>query len=167
VCACTDSLCYHVKHDNVYEVMRHNLDAFDTIDYPNDKRGLHSMANAKVVGVFKDECNGVAPAEFVGLRAKMYSLLVNKDEKPKLTAKGVKRSYVKRHVTHDMYLHTLCSRQPTSAEFLTFRSKNHRLQTLKMKKTCLSAFDDKRFILADGVSSLPYGHYRIGQQGFK
>jgi hypothetical protein len=121
------------------------------------------MENAKVVGCFKDECKGVAAAQFVGLRSKMYSLRVGPND-IKQTAKGVKRSFVKKHVTHEMYLHTLQSRQSTSAEFLTFRS---RLQTLKLKKTCLSAFDDKRFILADSFTTLAYGHYKIGQAGFE
>ena len=166
VCACTDSLCYHIKHDDIYAVIEQHKEYFDLSEYPDDDRKLHSMENAKVVGCFKDECKGVAAAQFVGLRSKMYSLCVGPND-IKQTAKGIKRSFVKKHVTHDMYLHTLQSRQSTSAEFLTFRSRNHRVQTLKLKKTCLSAFDDKRFILADGFTTLAYGHHKIAQAGFE
>src|SRR5208282_4221155 len=166
VYAFIDSLCYHIKHDDIYKVMGEggNIDDFDTSGYPkNDPRKLYSAVNAKVVGKFKDECDGRAAYEFVGLRSKMYSLFINKeDKKPKMTAKGIKRSYVKHHVTHEMYLNTLCSKKLTNAEFSTFRSKLHRLQTIKLKKTCLSAFDDKRFVLGDGITTLAYGHCEIG-----
>jgi hypothetical protein len=40
----------------------------------------------------KDECAGKPAIEFVGLRSKMYSLLLDKDEtdeRVKMTAKGV------------------------------------------------------------------------------
>lgn len=166
---CTDSLCYHIKHDDIYDVMKRNLHLFDTSDFPqNDPRGLYSSVNIKRVGCFKDELSGRAAYEFCGLRAKMYSLLVNNnDSKPKMTAKGVKRSYVKHHLTHNMYYHTLFSHESSEASFAAIRSKNHQLQTVQLRKTCLSAFDDKRFILADGVSSLAYGHCLIGSPNYK
>ena len=109
----------------------------------------------------KDEYNGKAPIEFVGLRSKMYSLLVENNKPAKLTAKGVKRCYVKKHVNHDMYLHTLQSRTVTTATFLNFRSRNHVIETVKFVKDCLAAYDDERFVLSDGVSTLAYGHTDI------
>ena len=54
--------------------MQLDIDLFDTSDYPRD-HALFSKRNAKVVGKFKDELNGVAALEFIGLRPKMYSLL--------------------------------------------------------------------------------------------
>ena len=163
----SDSLCYHINDSDVYGKMRDNLDLFDTSAYPDDERKMFSTVNAKVVGKFKDECDGRAPREFVGLRSKMYSLYVKaNDSKPKLTAKGVKRGYVKKHVKHDMYLHTLHSKKSTAAEFKTFRSIRHRVYTFNLKKVCLSAFDDKRFILSDGISTLAYGHCDIGKKYF-
>ena len=40
-------------------------------------------------------------------------------------------------------------------------SEKHQLQTIKTNKVSLSSFDDKRFILEDGISTLPHGHYMI------
>ena len=34
-------------------------------------------------------------------------------------------------------------------------------ETVQMTKLCLDAFDDKRYILENGVDTLAYGHYRI------
>ena len=49
----------------------------------------------------------------------------------------------------------------TVAKFNAFKSTNHVLNTVRMTKLCLNAFDDKRFILEDGTNTLPYGHYRV------
>ena len=160
----TDSLCYHIKTDDIYADMKENMDLYDTSNYPVDERQLFSKSNAKVVGKMKDECGGAAPREFVGLRSKMYSLQVSKnDQKPKLTAKGVNRTFVKKHVRHEMYLHTLQTRKVTYAKFRHFKSKRHNVTTVQADKVCLSAFDNKRYILPNGISTLAYGHCRIRQ----
>ena len=101
----TDSFCYHIKTDDVYIDMQTFSDDLDTSSYPKDStrdalKTLYSSKNAKVMGKFKDECNGTAPLEFVGLRSKMYSLLVSRQQ-AKITAKGIKKSFVKKHVKHD------------------------------------------------------------------
>ena len=95
----TDSFCYHIKTDDVYRDMQTFSDDLDTSSYPRDSahdslKSLYSSKNAKVLGKFKDECNGTAPLEFVGLRSKMYSLLVSRRQ-TKMTAKGIKKSFVK------------------------------------------------------------------------
>jgi hypothetical protein len=78
-----------------------------------------------------------------------------------MTAKGVKRGYVTKHVQHSMFFHTLQNKIFTSATFKTIRALNHTLNTIETTKSCLSAYDDKRYILDDGVSTLAYGHYNI------
>ena len=47
------------------------------------------------------------------------------------------------------------------ATFRTITSQNHVVKTQEVNKLCLSAFDDKRYILFDGVSTLAHGHFRI------
>ena len=41
------------------------------------------------------------------------------------------------------------------------KSINHILVSYKSNKISLSAFDDKRYILADGINTLSYGHKDI------
>ena len=41
------------------------------------------------------------------------------------------------------------------------KSKNHNLGTYETNKISLSCFDDKRYILKDGVNTLAYGHKDI------
>ena len=43
----------------------------------------------------------------------------------------------------------------------TIRSNCHEISSYEINKVSLSCFDDKRYILEDGVSSYAYGHYNI------
>ena len=139
--------------------MHKDRDLYDTSNYDVHDM-LYSKVNSKVVGKMKDECGGKAAKQFVGLRPKMYSLLTA-DDKTKMTAKGVKRCYIEKHVTHQMFLQVLQDKTLTRAQFYNFRSIKHSLFTMGTNKVCLSAYDDKRYILADGINTLAYGHYCI------
>ena len=141
--------------------MKQNLEWFDTSNYPADERQLNTNRNKQVLGKMKDELAGDQAVAFVGLRPKMYSLLTL-DNTNKLTAKGVPRQYAKKYLKHDMYLSTLKNRTITHATCRQFRSKRHKMHTIELTKVALSAFDNKRFILKDGIKSVPYGHYKIG-----
>ena len=41
------------------------------------------------------------------------------------------------------------------------KSKKHELVTYTSNKKSISCFDDKRYILSDGINTLPYGHKDI------
>ena len=43
----------------------------------------------------------------------------------------------------------------------TIRSQNHQLGSYEINKVSLSCFDDKRYILENGIKSYAYGHYLI------
>jgi hypothetical protein len=156
----TDSLCYHIQTDNIYTDMLGDLDAYDTSNYPTD-HPLYSKTNAKVLGKFKDEAESKPPREFVGLKSKMYSLLIEHDKPSKLTAKGVKRSWVDTKLRHDNFRHVLKNKTETYADFYKFTSKRQTIHTELIHKKCLDAFDDKRYLLDDGITSLSYGHKDI------
>ena len=67
--------------------MANNLDPYYTSDYPVDNT-LHSKTSANALGKMYDECSSLVPHEFVGLRAKTYSILLP-NSKSKFTAKSV------------------------------------------------------------------------------
>src|SRR6218665_1127272 len=120
---------------------------------------LHDKKNAKVIGKFKDETNGFPPLEFVGLRSKMYSLLLPDDKEMK-TAKGVKRSFVAKSIRHANYRDCLEKESTTLADFNNIRSIGHTVHSTNIVKAALSPYDDKRYLLTS-KSSLSYGHYKI------
>ena len=41
------------------------------------------------------------------------------------------------------------------------KSKKHELVTCESNKRSLSDFDDKHYIVSDGINTLPYGHKDI------
>ena len=84
----TDSLTYQVYTEDLYQDMKHDLQLYDTSNYPKD-HFLYSTANKKVIGKFKDETGGLPITEWIGLRAKMYSMKLN-DGGEKKTGKGIK-----------------------------------------------------------------------------
>ena len=43
----------------------------------------------------------------------------------------------------------------------TIRSQKHQIGCYEINKVSLSCYDDKRYILADGIHSYAYGHYLI------
>ena len=157
----TDAFIYHIQTPDLCKDMANNLDAYDTSDYPVDHL-LHSKTNAKFLGKVKDECSSLAPQDFVGLPAKMYSSLLPNDT-PKFTAKGVSRRYIHKHLHHKEYLRTLKQTESTIATFSTLRSQKQQIKTIKLTQKCLSAFDDKRYILNDGITTLAYAHYKIAK----
>ena len=153
----TDSLCYEIETVDIYQDMLNDAQHFDTSDYRKD-HPLYNTVNKKVLGKMKDECAGVPPSEFIGLRSKMYSLLY--DGKEKKTAKGVKKSVVKNDITHQDYKSTLFGKTMQNHTMMQIRSFNHQLYTVKLNKTSLSPYDDKRYILENGCDTLAYGHYK-------
>ena len=72
----TDSLCYEIQTDDVYKDISKDVDEwYDTSNYDkNHPSGLYSSKNKKVIGFYKDECGGKFISEFVGLKAKSYSI---------------------------------------------------------------------------------------------
>jgi len=101
----TDSLYMSVKTHDLYADMSKDLQHFDTSNFPPD-HPLYSKKNYRVLGKFNSETGSQAPREFVGLRAKLYSLDVpNKQNHIKI--KGVKKHYVKKNVRHDDFLAVL------------------------------------------------------------
>ena len=77
-----DSLCYHIQTEDVYKDMQEDQDLFDTSDYPQDHL-LYSNTNKKGIGKFKDETVGETLREFIGLRAKMYSFMMDSGKEKK------------------------------------------------------------------------------------
>jgi len=58
----TDSLCYKIETDDLYQDMAENIQYCDTSSYPKT-HFLYSPTNAKVIGKFKDETKSVPPKD--------------------------------------------------------------------------------------------------------
>ena len=196
----TDSLCYVITTDDVYEdlfyiyVKRNldqivklydddnedsNMDLFDNSDYHGSSKFFFD-GNKKVIGKFKDEAAGKIISEFVGEKPKMYSYKTEIETKPikicgktygkitktkeSKTAKGVKKSVIRKEIKHQNYLDCIFNNQIMKHKMNTIRSQCHQVSSCQINKTSLSCYDDKRYILHDGISSLAYGHFSIDKK---
>ena len=88
----------------------------------------------------------------------MYSILVG--GRQKLSAKGVCR-FAQKDLKHELNKKVLHTGNSFKTINMKIGSEKHQLQTIKTNKVSLSSFDDKRFILEYGISTLPHGHYMI------
>ena len=156
----TDSLIYHIRCDDICETMKHNIDRFDTSDYPIDNAYNMPHVNKKVPGLMKDESNGAIMTEFVGLRAKMCALRVD-GKKDTKKAKGVKTNVIARTITFDDYAQYLHREIEMVRRQAYIRSKLHKVYTISESKIALSPYDDKRYIVPDSTDTLPWDHYQI------
>ena len=158
----TDSLMYEIKTEDFYKDITEDVkDRFDTSDYPeNHPSGIPTGENKKVLGMFKDEAAGKIIKEFVGLRAKLYSYKMDEGGESK-KCKGVKKQVVATSITHEDYKTCLRTGKEQLRKQNILRSYDHEVYTEEVNKIALSAQDDKRYILSDGVHTLAWGHYKI------
>lgn len=154
----TDSFIYEI-HTDFYKDMKKSLsDFFDTSNYePHNKFGL-PLKNKKVPGLFKDELGGEILTDFIGLRSKLYC--IKTDHQVIKKAKGVKKCVVRNLDTTD-YQEVLMSDKIVRRKQNLFKSIKHEIYTQTINKVALSNTDDKRCILPDKVSTLPWGHYSL------
>ena len=98
--------------------------------------------------------------EFCGLRSKSYSILVQEEnaEIQKSVAAGVKKS-AQKTLKHEMYCSSLFNLEDHYVTQTTIRSFNHQLSTVQQTKRALTPYDDKYFLLEDGITCRPYGHF--------
>ena len=151
----TDSLVYEIKGvDSVYDEVFRDKKLFDFSGY--DKRSrYYDYVNKKVIGKMKDEMSGKIIAEFVGLRPKMYSI-VTVDDETLVRAKGVDRELM-----HSEFKDVLFDKKVVRHCMKRILAKGNKIGTYNICKLSLSCFDDKRYVLDDGVNSLAYGHVVI------
>ena len=158
----TDSLCYEIKTNDLYEDLLKIKDKLDTSDFPKDNK-LFSNDNKKVIGKFKDECNGRIITQFVGLRPKLYSFTVYEDKHDHKRAKGIKKATINHDIRHDDYKRALFGKKKEDmvqhCKFNLIRSKLHRIQSITVNKISLCGTDDKRWVCDDGINTRAIGHY--------
>ena len=136
-------------------------DHFDCSEYP-ETHVLYNTSNKKRLGKWKDEFSKTGPIrQFVGIRAKMYSIRCDKKEFNKVKAKGIVKVFWQYKLRHRHFLRALRKKETTSAKFWQIKSSVHNLKTVLVNKSALNPNDCKRFVLENGIDSLAYGHYSL------
>ena len=146
-----DSLTYETKSEDVYkEFFKHNH-LFDFSNYPKDSK-FFDQANNELIRKMKDESEGKTIDEFVGLKSKMYSIK-NIDGEKSSTTKGVNIA-----TEFNEFKDTLFNKKIIRHKMGRIQGKKNKMDTYEINKISLSVFDDKRFVLNDGIHTLAYFH---------
>ena len=113
---------------------------FDFSNYSTRSKH-HDDSNKLVIDKMKDETEGVAIEEFVGLKPKMYLFLVDSNEHKKV--KGVNK-HVVATIGHNKY----------KDELLKNKCLRHSMNRIKSNEH----FDDKIYIQNNGYDGLALGY---------
>ena len=101
-----DGFIVYIKRDDIYKDIAEDVEArFDTSNYQLE-RSLPNRENKKVIGLMKDELGRKIMIEFVGLRVKTYSYLIDDDSEDK-KAKGSKKYVLKIKIKFENYKNCL------------------------------------------------------------
>ena len=116
---------------------------------------LFSSKNKNLIGKFKDELCGKVMSEFMGLRSKSYAdkyIDNNNIEGCDKKLKGIKKNIINETINFKHYYNCLTLKKEEYRKMNAIRSYKHQLYT------ALGAFDDKRYILENGINRLPHGY---------
>ena len=124
---------------------------FDLRNFPKDSK-YFCDDNKKVPGKMKNEYGGTAIYKCIGTKSKMYSICdVNSSQKS--ANKGHSSN-----IRHNEFMDVLFNKKVIRHIMKRAKSFGHRMYACESNKTSLSAFDEKGYILDDGIHTLSYGH---------
>ena len=135
----TDSLCYYIYTDDVYQDLYNHREMFDNSDYSKSSK-FYFDENKKLIGKMKDEAAGNPITSFAGLKSKMYSYeveLLGGEIKNNKACKGVKKNVVKRDIDHKDYLSVLQNSTIRNHKMKTIRSNHHVVSSYEINKSFL------------------------------
>ena len=145
------SLSYEIKSKDIYEEFFKYKHLFDLSNYPKDSKFFDS-ANEMVIGKMKDKLKRIPINKFIGLKSKIYCIVSENAEEVN-TAKGVNVS-----IEFKECKNVLLNKKLIRHKMKRIQSNLHNIDTYDVCKISLSCFDDKRYILNDGISTLAYFH---------
>ena len=165
----TDSFIYKIECKELSTELKCIITELDTSDYPKDHILYTShpdpTRNKKVIGKFKDECNGLVLCGWEASAVKAYSLIYGDGVEVK-HLKGVAKSAVKFLLSYSDWEKQRNAEAPIRLNVTKISSKNHELNTKTSIVKTLYFNDTKRYWFPDGTS-LPLGHKdcHLGHRG--
>ena len=153
----TDSFVMNIETKDFYKDTANDVEKrFDTSNYEVN-RPLPIGKNKKVIGLMKDDLGGKIIMEFITLRPKTYSYLIDDCKKDK-KAKGTKKRVIKRMIKFNDYKKCLLKDEVLLKSQQRFISKKHDVYKENISKKAFSNDDDKRIVSSGKITSYPYGY---------
>ena len=143
--------CMKLKLKMTIKIIATIKKMFDVSDY-STKSKYYDNSNKLVAAKMKDETILVEIEEFVGLKPKMYSYLVDDNSECK-KAKGVNKNAVV-IISHNEYKCVMLNKKCLRYLMNRIQNKDHRIGTCQIIKIFLCCFDDKIYIQNNGYDGL-------------
>ena len=128
---------------------------FDFSNY-SAKSKYYNNSNKVVVDKMENKTAGVSIEEFVGLKPKMNSYLVNENSQHK-KAKGENKN-VALTINHNGYKAVLLNKKRLTRSMNRIQNKDHKIETYEMNKISLSWFDDNIYIQSNRFDEVALGY---------
>ena len=155
----TDSFVFHTKTDDIYQGFKKINNEMDFSGYEKNHQ-CYDATNKKVLGKFKDECEGNIMEGFIGLCPKCYAFKIHGDDKECKKCKGTAKNTVKRKIQYDEYNQVLETKKVIHRSFNSIRSKKHKIYSTNTTEVSLNSYKNKRY-WTTSVDSLAHGHFKI------
>ena len=141
-----DSFIIEVIGENFDDIMLENKRYFDLSDFSKNSK-YYTDENKKVPGKMKDEYGGTPVLEYVGAEPRSYTLTdknICENSVHKSHSSNFKSSKFKDVINNKKII-----RDPKKK----ITSKKHIIYTQDSNKIYLCCFDDKRYIIDDGINT--------------
>ena len=156
--------------------------SFFSADHP-----LYSKARANHLFLVKDEAQGEPITRFIGrfavsffpenvfyrflffsgLRSKQYAFEISRKDGSRVSkkvCKGIKKTTIKKHLTLKDFWDSLTNETVTYKTATMIRAENHELSTRVVRKIATCAFDDKRYLHRDKITTSPLYYHKIQEK---
>nr|QKE54901.1 MAG: structural protein [Parvoviridae sp.] len=155
----TDSIILHFKHPHPEELLFEHLKAYLDFDKVPSHWKVHTPGTHKQSGLWSLETLERI-VEFIGVRAKTYcyrtaTKTVIKNKGITATAKEL-RTHEALSMEH--YKDSIFNNKEIKVCQVTIGSKKHVIETKRQVKLAISNNDEKRQILPDKITSIPFGY---------
>lgn len=150
-----DSLCIAVKTSRLVEELACLQSYLDTSSLPPDHL-LHDKSRARRPGLLKLEYGNMVISRFAGVRSKCYVLQLESQGKQSAVykCKGVPNKAVSSAAEFQDYKACVFDSVQKDIEFSSIRTDGqHRVYTMRQKRTALKNWDNKRWLADDGITT--------------
>ncbi|KAK2711782.1 hypothetical protein QYM36_012787 [Artemia franciscana] len=129
---------------------------WDPIKYPH----LVNSQKKNEFGRLKKEVGSDTYIELIAASPK-YHCVVTQNDKLKRAAKGTSKHLMKKCLSTERFKETVFEGRVIRTTTNATRSLKLKSYTMEVVRTAISAVSGKVYILNDGITTLPLGHYKI------
>jgi hypothetical protein len=160
----TDSFFLEIYTEDVYDDLKLIKEHMDLSLYPEDFK-LHDKTNLGKLGTFKDELAefGGMMTEICALRSKAYAykaidIKTGEELKCEKKLKGIGKITIDKYVAFSDFENSIIEpyTKINYKKMFTLNSIHHEMFVNEINKKAISPYDDKRYILSDGIKTLPH-----------